>query len=100
MMLVIMMTAKMHKDNKVKLFRMGMDFLMKLPLIFYCRYIKEGSTVSVMGVVQRNDNVLMIVPPPEPLTTGCQWAKCIFPASLEGIVLRCEDTSKIDVIPV
>ncbi|KAI9073077.1 hypothetical protein K1719_030760 [Acacia pycnantha] len=63
-------------------------------------YIKEGSTVSVMGVVQRNENVLMIVPPAEPLNTGCQWAKCIFPASLEGIVLRCEDTSKIDVIPV
>ncbi|KAJ9689314.1 hypothetical protein PVL29_014810 [Vitis rotundifolia] len=63
-------------------------------------YIKEGSTVSVMGVVQRNENVLMIVPPPEPFPTGCQWAKCILPASLEGIVLRCEDTSKIDVIPV
>ncbi|KAL5554585.1 hypothetical protein UlMin_041986 [Ulmus minor] len=63
-------------------------------------YIKEGSTVSVMGVVQRNDNVLMIVPPPEPLTTGCQWGQCIFPASLEGIVLRCEDASKNDVIPV
>ncbi|KAK4269584.1 hypothetical protein QN277_022723 [Acacia crassicarpa] len=63
-------------------------------------YIKEGSTVSVMGVVQRNENVLMIVPPAEPLNTGCQWAKCIFPASLEGVVLRCEDTSKIDVIPV
>ncbi|GAV59435.1 hypothetical protein CFOL_v3_02966 [Cephalotus follicularis] len=63
-------------------------------------YIKEGSTVSVMGVVQRNDNVLMIVPPPEPITTGCQWTHCIFPAGLEGIVLRCEDTSKNDVIPV
>ncbi|XP_022845493.1 uncharacterized membrane protein At1g16860-like [Olea europaea var. sylvestris] len=63
-------------------------------------YIKEGSTVSVMGVVQRNDNVLMIVPPPEPFSTGYQWSKCILPASLEGIVLRCEDTSKIDVIPV
>lgn len=63
-------------------------------------YIKEGSTVSVMGVVQRNDNVLMIVPPPEPFSTGCQWAKCILPASLEGIVLRCEDSSKTDVIPV
>ncbi|RZC56801.1 hypothetical protein C5167_015657 [Papaver somniferum] len=63
-------------------------------------YIKEGSTVSVMGVVQRNENVLMIVPPPEPLSTGCQWGKCILPASLEGIVLRCEDSSKIDVIPV
>lgn len=64
------------------------------------RYIKEGSTVSVIGVVQRNENVLMIVPPPEPFTTGCQWLKCIFPASLEGIVLRCEDASKIDAIPV
>ncbi|KAK6152195.1 hypothetical protein DH2020_014830 [Rehmannia glutinosa] len=63
-------------------------------------YIKEGSTVSVMGVVQRNENVLMIVPPPEPFSTGCQWSKCILPASLEGIVLRCEDSSKIDVIPV
>ncbi|KAL6496382.1 hypothetical protein OROGR_029640 [Orobanche gracilis] len=63
-------------------------------------YIKEGSTVSVMGVVQRNENVLMIVPPPEPFSTGCQWSKCILPASLEGIVLRCEHTSKIDVIPV
>ncbi|KAL3625960.1 hypothetical protein CASFOL_029509 [Castilleja foliolosa] len=63
-------------------------------------YIKEGSTVSVMGVVQRNESVLMIVPPPEPFSTGCQWSKCILPASLEGIVLRCEDTSKIDVIPV
>ncbi|KAJ6795848.1 putative membrane protein-like [Iris pallida] len=63
-------------------------------------YIKEGSTVSVMGVVQRNDNVLMIVPPSEPLSTGCQWAKCILSATLEGIVLRCEDTSKIDVVPV
>ncbi|XP_014489877.1 uncharacterized membrane protein At1g16860 isoform X3 [Vigna radiata var. radiata] len=63
-------------------------------------YIKEGSTVSVMGVVQRNENVLMIVPPPDPITTGCQWMKCIFPASLEGIVLRCEDASKNDVIPV
>ncbi|CAN4085067.1 unnamed protein product [Withania somnifera] len=63
-------------------------------------YIKEGSTVSVIGVVQRNENVLMIVPPPEPFTTGCQWLKCIFPASFEGIVLRCEDASKVDAIPV
>ncbi|XP_020091028.1 uncharacterized membrane protein At1g16860-like [Ananas comosus] len=63
-------------------------------------YIKEGSTVSVMGVVRRNENVLMIVAPSEPFSTGCQWAKCLFPASFEGIVLRCEDTSKIDVIPV
>ncbi|KAF5741612.1 hypothetical protein HS088_TW10G00616 [Tripterygium wilfordii] len=63
-------------------------------------YIKEGSTVSVMGVIQRNENVLMIVPPPEPFATGCQWTKCILPTRLDGIVLRCEDTSNEDVIPV
>ncbi|CAM0902641.1 unnamed protein product [Alopecurus aequalis] len=63
-------------------------------------YIKEGSTVSVMGVVQKNDSVLMIVPPPEPFSTGCQWAKCFFPSNLDGLVLRCEDTSNMDVIPV
>lgn len=66
----------------------------------YYRYIKEGSTVSVMGVVRKNDNVLMIVPPSEPISTGCQWTSCILPANLDGIVLRCEDTSKLDVIPV
>nr|XP_043629247.1 uncharacterized membrane protein At1g16860-like [Erigeron canadensis] len=63
-------------------------------------YIKEGSSVSVMGVVQRNDNVLMIVPPPEPVPTGCQWTRCMLPASLDGIILRCEDSSNQDVIPV
>ncbi|KAL8265319.1 hypothetical protein R6Q59_023449 [Mikania micrantha] len=64
-------------------------------------YIKEGSSVSVMGVVQRNDNVLMIVPPPEPIAIGCQWATCMLPASLDGIVLRCDDdSSNPDVIPV
>ncbi|KAF5726820.1 hypothetical protein HS088_TW22G00504 [Tripterygium wilfordii] len=63
-------------------------------------YIREGSTVSMMGVVQRDENVLMIVPPPEPLATGWQWTRCIFPASLDGIVLRWEDSSIGDVIPV
>ncbi|KAG6503736.1 hypothetical protein ZIOFF_036060 [Zingiber officinale] len=63
-------------------------------------YVKEGSTVSIMGVVRKNENVLMVVPPPEPFSTGCQWAKCILPANLDGIILRCEDTSNIDVIPV
>ncbi|CAN8293001.1 unnamed protein product [Cochlearia groenlandica] len=63
-------------------------------------YIKEGSTVSVIGVVQRNDNVLMIVPSPEPLSVSWQWRRFTFPTSLEGIVLRCEDSSNVDAIPV
>lgn len=64
------------------------------------RYIKEGSTVSVMGIVQRHNNVLMIVPPSEKVPTGCQWSRCLLPVNLEGIVLRGEDSSKLDVIPV
>ncbi|KAG6509196.1 uncharacterized membrane protein At1g16860-like isoform X1 [Zingiber officinale] len=63
-------------------------------------YIKEGSTVSIMGVVRRNDNVLTIVSPSEPLPIGYQWSECILPANLEGLILRCEDSSKVDVIPV
>ena len=55
----------------------------------------------MMGIVQRNDSVLMITAPPEPKAIGWQWSSCIFPAGLDGIVLRCEDTSKDDhVIPV
>jgi hypothetical protein len=37
----------------------------------------------VIGVVQRNDNVLMIVPTTEPLAAGWQWSKCtVFSSSL------------------
>lgn len=64
------------------------------------RYVKEGSTVTVMGVVQRHENVLMIVPPPEPMTTGCQWSKFLLPATLEGIILKYEEPSKVDGIPL
>lgn len=63
-------------------------------------YIKEGSTVSVMGVVRRHDNVLMIVPPTEPTSTGCQWARFLLPTYVEGLVLTCEERQNDDVIPV
>ncbi|KAJ8751862.1 hypothetical protein K2173_026062 [Erythroxylum novogranatense] len=63
-------------------------------------YIKEGSTVSVMGVVRRHDNVLMIVPPQEPESTGCQWYRCLLPTYVEGIILTCDDEQNSDVVPV
>nr|GMD06967.1 uncharacterized membrane protein At1g16860-like [Ipomoea batatas] len=63
-------------------------------------YIKEGSTVSVMGVVRRHANVLMIVPPGEPVSTGCQWASCLPPTNIEALVLACDETQNSDVIPV
>ncbi|KAL2932247.1 hypothetical protein RDABS01_037657 [Bienertia sinuspersici] len=63
-------------------------------------YVKEGSTVSVMGVVRRHENILMIVPPTEPLSTGCQWLRCLLPMYVEGLVLHCEDNQNSEVIPV
>ncbi|XP_043689849.1 uncharacterized membrane protein At1g16860 [Telopea speciosissima] len=63
-------------------------------------YIKEGNTVSVMGVVQRHDNVLMIIPPAEPISTGCQWVRCLLPSYIEGLILMCEESQNADVIPV
>ncbi|KAH8493435.1 hypothetical protein Peur_061744 [Populus x canadensis] len=63
-------------------------------------YIKEGSTISVMGVVRRHDNVLMIVPPQEPVSTGCQWFRCLLPSYVEGLVLTCDDSQNADVVPV
>ncbi|CAN4089991.1 unnamed protein product [Withania somnifera] len=63
-------------------------------------YIKEGSTVSVMGVVRRHENVLMIVPPTEPISTGCQWTRFLLPTYIEGLILTCDDSQNADVIPV
>ncbi|CAI9756640.1 unnamed protein product [Fraxinus pennsylvanica] len=64
-------------------------------------YIKEGSIVSVMGVVQRHDNVLMIVPPTEPVSTGCHLPCCLLPTYTEGLILTCDESqNSSDVIPV
>lgn len=63
-------------------------------------YIKEGSTVSVMGLVRRHENVLMIVPPVDPVSTGCQWTRCLLPTYIEGLILTCDDSQNTDVIPV
>ncbi|KAI3440183.1 uncharacterized protein J3R85_003798 [Psidium guajava] len=63
-------------------------------------YIKEGSTVSVMGVVRRHDNVLMIVPPPEPISTGCQWVQFLLPTYVEGLIVTCADNQDADVVNV
>lgn len=66
----------------------------------YGSCIKEGSTVSVMGMVSRHESVLMIVPPTEPISTGCQWTHCLLPTYTEGLVLTCDESQTADVIPV
>lgn len=54
----------------------------------------------MMGVVRRHDNVLMIVPPTEPVSTGCQWARFLLPTYVEGLILTCDDNQNADVVPV
>ncbi|XP_074271987.1 putative membrane protein At1g16860 [Silene latifolia] len=64
-------------------------------------YVKEGSTVSVMGVVRRHENIVMIVPPAEPVSTGFQWLRCLLPMYIEGLILHSDDNqTSEEVIPV
>ncbi|XP_022886470.1 uncharacterized membrane protein At1g16860-like [Olea europaea var. sylvestris] len=63
-------------------------------------YIKEGSTISVIGVVRRHDNLIMIVPPSELMSTGCRWSCCLLPTYIEGLILTCEENQNGDAIPV
>ncbi|MBA0811224.1 hypothetical protein Gohar_003147, partial [Gossypium harknessii] len=63
-------------------------------------YIKEGSTVSVMGVVRRHDNFLMIAPPSEPISIGCQGSRCLLPTYVEGLILTCDENQNAEVVPV
>ncbi|MCO5556745.1 hypothetical protein L7F22_010297 [Adiantum nelumboides] len=61
-------------------------------------YIREGNTVTVMGVVQRQENVLMIVPPREPVSTGYQWRKLFFPRTLKGLIVACHKSGNVDAV--
>ncbi|KMZ68138.1 Ubiquitin-specific protease family C19-related protein [Zostera marina] len=50
-------------------------------------YVKEGSSLTVMGMLTRHDGILMIVPPPEFISTGCFVQKLLFPMEINGITL-------------
>ncbi|ONK72715.1 uncharacterized protein A4U43_C04F22380 [Asparagus officinalis] len=51
-------------------------------------YIMEGSYLTVMGMLIRKSGVLTIVPPPEPISTGCLLGKFLLPIDVNGLVLR------------
>ncbi|MFS7923582.1 putative membrane protein [Helianthus anomalus] len=53
-----------------------------------------------MGVVRRHDNVLMIVPPGEPMSTDCRWSYGPLPTYVEGLVLTCDESQNVDALPV
>ncbi|XP_008810698.2 uncharacterized membrane protein At1g16860-like isoform X1 [Phoenix dactylifera] len=51
-------------------------------------YIKEGNSLTVMGMLSRKNGVLMIVPPPEPFSTGCLLQKFLLAVDVDGLVLK------------
>lgn len=51
------------------------------------RYIKEGNTASIIGILRKHENLIIIDPPPDVLSTGCQWRRFFFPLSVEGLIL-------------
>lgn len=50
-------------------------------------YMKEGSSVTVIGMLHRNSDSLMIVEPPELISTGCLWQKLLLPVDIDGLIL-------------
>ncbi|KAL6004367.1 hypothetical protein ACLOJK_004919 [Asimina triloba] len=58
----------------------------------FSSYIKEGSYVTVMGVLQRDHSDVMIVQIPEPISTGCLWRRFLFPGDIGGLILKLCDS--------
>lgn len=52
------------------------------------RYVEEGNSVCVMGMLNRSDDSLMIVHPPEVTSTGCLWTNMLLPVDVDGLILE------------
>ncbi|KAL7002296.1 hypothetical protein U1Q18_003451 [Sarracenia purpurea var. burkii] len=50
-------------------------------------YIKEGSSISVIGMVNKSDDIVTIVQPPDLMSTGCLWQKLLLPVDVDGLIL-------------
>lgn len=64
-----------------------LDELTTCYLPAFDRYIKEGSSVSVLGLLHRNNDVVMIVQPQDVISTGCLWQKLLLPVDVDGLVI-------------
>ncbi|CAM0903553.1 unnamed protein product [Alopecurus aequalis] len=56
-------------------------------------YIREDMRLSVIGILSMKNGDLMILPPREPISTGCVLSSLLLPAYFDGIVLRLVDKS-------
>ncbi|KAB2597871.1 membrane protein [Pyrus ussuriensis x Pyrus communis] len=61
----------------------------------FCRYVQEGSSVTVFGMLHRNNDMTTIVQPPEVISTGCLWRQLLLPVDIDGMILRSSQTPGI-----
>jgi hypothetical protein len=64
-------TTIVHKDCNIK----------------NCRFIREGDTTSVIGVLKKHHGCDIVDAPAGVVTTGCQPMRCMFPVLIEGLIL-------------
>ncbi|CAN4111393.1 unnamed protein product [Withania somnifera] len=50
-------------------------------------YVKEGGSISVFGILQRSNDVMVVTPPHELISTGCIWKKLLLPVDIDGLIL-------------
>lgn len=51
------------------------------------RYVQEGSSVTVIGTLHRNDDIVMIIEPPGVISTGCMWQRFLLPVDIDGLII-------------
>ncbi|XAR53923.1 hypothetical protein NMG60_11028866 [Bertholletia excelsa] len=57
-------------------------------------YIKEGSSVSVIGMLHRRNDIMTITQPPELVSTGCLWRKLLLPVDVDGLILGAPEATR------
>jgi len=52
-----------------------------------CRFIREGDTTSVIGVLKKHHGYDIVDAPAGAVTTSCQPMRAMFPVLVEGLIL-------------
>lgn len=55
------------------------------------RYVEEGSQLTVMGMVNRSNGTITVVPLQEPISTGCLFQKFLLPTVVDGLIFKSSD---------
>ncbi|XP_020681838.1 uncharacterized membrane protein At1g16860 isoform X2 [Dendrobium catenatum] len=51
-------------------------------------FIKEGTSLTVVGMLSKKNEIYMIVPPPDAISTSCLLQKLLLPVDFDGLILR------------